>query len=78
MSQVDYLEILRLWAFKYSKNRISTSVHSSHHTVEDVIAAAAAAGIVWPLGDDVTNEDIQEILLCVCFSVYHAGLPVHP
>ena len=62
MSQVDYLEILRLWALKYSKNRISTSVHSSHHTVEDVIAAAAAAGIVWPLGDDVTNEDIQEIL----------------
>ena len=62
MSQVDYLEILRLWALKYSKNRISTSVHSSHHTVEDVIAAAAASGIVWPLGDDVTNEDIQEIL----------------
>ena len=62
MSKVDYLEILRLHALHYSKNRISASVHSSHHTVEDVIAASAAAGLSWPLEDDVTNEDIQEIL----------------
>ena len=62
MSKVDYLEILRLHALHYSKNRISASVHSSHHTVVDVIAASAAAGLSWPLEDDVTNEDIQEIL----------------
>ena len=47
---------------KYSKNRISNNIHSSHHTVEDVIAAAAAAGITRPLDNDVTNQDIQEIL----------------
>jgi hypothetical protein len=31
-------------------------------TVAEVIKATAAAGITWPLDDDVTNEDIQEIL----------------
>lgn len=45
INKVDDLEILRLWAIKYSNNRISISVHGSHHTVEDVIAAAAAVGI---------------------------------
>ena len=58
MSKVDYLEILRLRSLNYSKNRISASVHSSHHTVEDVLAAASAAGIAWPLEDDVTNGQV--------------------
>ena len=45
MSQVDYLEILRLRSLRYSKNSISASVHSSHHTVEDVLDAADAKSI---------------------------------
>lgn len=51
MSQVDYLEILRLWSLRYSKNSISASVHSSHHTVEDVLDAADAKSISWPMNE---------------------------
>ena len=34
----------------------------SRDTVAEVLKAATAAGISWPLDDSVTNEDIQEIL----------------
>ena len=62
MSQVDYLEILRLRSLRYSKNSISASVHSSHHTVEDVLAAADAKSIAWPIDDDVTNAELELLL----------------
>ena len=59
---VDYREILRLQDLGDSQRSIALKVQSSRNTVSAVIVAAQAAGVSWPLGDDVTNEDISEIL----------------
>ena len=37
-------------------------LNCSRHTISEVLVQAAAAGLKWPLEDDVTNEDIQETL----------------
>ena len=58
----NYREILRLHSPGNSQRSIAREVQSSRDTVSDVIKAANAAGIAWPLDDDVTNEDIQDIL----------------
>lgn len=58
----NYREILRLHSLGNSQRSIAGEVHSSRDTVADAIKAAKAASITWPLDDDVTNEDIQEIL----------------
>ena len=58
----NYREILRLHSLGNSLRSIAREVHSSRDNVADTIKAAEAAGIIWPLDDDVTNEDIQEIL----------------
>ena len=58
----NYREILRLHSLGSSQRSIAREVQSSRDTVAEVIKATAAAGIAWPLDDDVTNEDIQEIL----------------
>ena len=58
----SYREILRLHSLGSSQRSIAREVQSSRDTVADVIKAAKAAGITWPLDDDVANEDIQEIL----------------
>ena len=59
---VDYREILRLRSLGDSIRTIARSVCSGRDTVSEVLKAAEAAGIAWPLEDDVTNEDIQAIL----------------
>ena len=59
---VDYREILRLRSLGDSIRTIARSVCSGRDTVSEVLKAAEAAGIVWPLEDDVTNEDIQAVL----------------
>ena len=59
---VDYREILRLQDLGDSQRSIVLKVQSSRNTVAAVIVAAKAAGVFWPLDDDVTNEDISEIL----------------
>ena len=59
---VDYREILRLQDLGDSQRSIALKVQSSRNTVSAVIVAAQAAGVSWPLDDDVTNEDISEIL----------------
>lgn len=59
---VDYREILRLQNLGDSQRSIALKVQSSRNTVSEVITAAKAAGISWPLSDDVTNADISEIL----------------
>ena len=58
----NYREILRLHSLGTSQRSIAREVQSSRDTVADAIKAADAAGLVWPLDDDVTNEDIQELL----------------
>ena len=59
---VDYREILRYDSLGYSRKQITLTVHSSHHTVEDTLNAAKEKGITWPLDEDITNGDLQEIL----------------
>ena len=59
---VDYREILRLNSLGYTNRRIEATVHSSHHTVENTLKAAKAAGVTWPLEEDITNEELQSIL----------------
>ena len=40
VDMVDYREILRLNSLGYSRRRISSMVGSSHHTVDQTLAAA--------------------------------------
>ena len=58
----NYREILRLRSLGSSQRSIARELCSSRDTVADVIRAAEAAGITWPLDDDITNEDLREIL----------------
>ena len=58
----NYREILRLNSLGSSQRNIAREVKSSRDTVAEAIKAAKAAGITWPLDDDITNEDIREIL----------------
>lgn len=59
---VDYREILRQHSLGGSKASIALSVHSSRNTVRDVIRAATAKNICWPLDFDITNKDLELLL----------------
>ena len=59
---VNYKEILRLSHEGYSQRQIESSVHCSRHTVRDTLSAAERNGIIWPLEESVTNEQIGAIL----------------
>lgn len=59
---IDYREILRLEDLKHSRRSIALETQSSRNTVAAVLVAAKAAGISWPLDDDVTNQELQELL----------------
>jgi len=59
---IDYREILRLQDLKHSQRSIALETQSSRNTVAAVLIAAKAAGISWPLDDDVTNQELQELL----------------
>lgn len=58
----DYRNILRLHSQGHSQREIARELCSSRHTISEVLSGQKAAGIVWPLENDVTNEDIQAIL----------------
>lgn len=59
---VDYREILRRHSLGDSIRAIALGVNSSRDTVSATLRAASAAGVEWPLDDDVSNADIQDIL----------------
>lgn len=59
---VNYREILRLNNLGYSQRQIAASLHSSRHTIRDVLILASSAGIKWPLDEAVTNQFIHEVL----------------
>lgn len=59
---IDYRDILRLHYLGRSQRSIALEVQSSRDTVAATLTVARAAGISWPLDDEITNEDIQEIL----------------
>lgn len=56
---IDYREILRLHSKGHSQRTICSGVHCSDHTVRNVLQAAAAQGIHWPLDEDITNADLE-------------------
>ena len=59
---VDYREILRLHSLGNSQRSIALGVQSSRDTVSAVLIAAKAAGVSWPLRDEITNQELQEFL----------------
>lgn len=71
---VDYREILRLDAEGYSQREIARSVHSSHHTVADVLQTADQKGLKWPVDQDFGNDKLQEILFPEKHSSYSGYL----
>ncbi len=58
---IDYREILRLHSKGHSQRTICSGVHCSDHTVRNVLQAAAAQGIEWPLDEDITNADLEQL-----------------
>ena len=67
---VDYREILRLDSDPAKGLRsIAALVHSSRNTVREVRAAAQEAGVTWPLDEDVTNEELRDILFPKRFAI---------
>ena len=60
---VNYRKILQLDADKnVSVRDLLTSAHCSFRSYTSTIEAAKVKGIKWPLDDDVTNEELQELL----------------
>ena len=59
---IDYRNILRLYSEGHSQRAMERELYCSRHTISNVLDKAKKAGISWPLGDDVTNEMIQELL----------------
>lgn len=59
---IDYREILRLHNLGKSQRSIALVIQSSRDTVAATITAAKAAGVFWPLDNNVSNEDLQDIL----------------
>ena len=58
----DYREMLRLQGLQYSQRAIARSTGSSRNTVEKVLALSARLHLTWPLSDDVTNADLEQLL----------------
>jgi len=59
---VNCLEILRLKQLGYSQRTIESMLHCSRHTVRQVLEEATKQGIYWPLDEDVTNADLEQLL----------------
>ena len=59
---IDYRNILRLYSEGHSQRAMERELYCSRHTISNVLDKAKKAGISWPVGDDVTNEMIQELL----------------
>lgn len=59
---INYREILRLHAMKQSQRTIRSSVHCSDHTIRSVLEEAARKGINWPLDEEITNADLEQLL----------------
>ncbi len=75
----NYLEILRLDSLNHSQRTIESTVHCSRHTVRSVLQATKEKQIAWPLNDDITNAELEEILFPGKYkSVYRYVEPDYP
>ena len=59
---VNYKEILRLSHEGYSQRQLESSLHCSRHTIREVLTAAKANGITYPLDDSFSSEQLEAIL----------------
>ena len=59
---VNYKEILRLSHEGYSQRQLESSLHCSRHTIRNVLTAAKANEITYPLDDSFNNEQLETIL----------------
>ena len=59
---VKYREILRLAAMGVSQNSIAFSCGCAQSTVSDVLRAARAHGLAWPLPEEMGDTAIRERL----------------
>lgn len=57
----NYLEILRLDSLSHSQRTIESTVHCSRYTIRSVLQAAKEKQITWPLDDDITNAELEEM-----------------
>jgi transposase len=58
---VNYREILRLRSLDYSQRQVSASAHCSRETVSTVYKLADLHGLVWPLPEDLSNQNIRDL-----------------
>ena len=58
----NYREILRLSRLQYSQRTIESMAHCPKHTVRDVLQAASEQGVSWPLSNDITNAELEQLL----------------
>ena len=71
---VDYREIIRLGSDpNYSQRQIEAAVHSSHHTISEILSKAKEMGITWPLDDSVTNSELKAMM----FPEKHSPIAVY-
>ena len=47
---------------KQSQRTIRSSVHCSDHTIRSVLEGATRKGINWPLDEEITNADLEQLL----------------
>ena len=59
---VNYREILRLQSLGQNITQIAKAIHGSRHTVRDVEKLAKKKGICWPLSDELTDQNIHDLL----------------
>ena len=59
---VNYREILRLHSLNHSQREIARASGSSRNTVSEVLRAAAEQKVTWPLDDDITDLDLENLL----------------
>ncbi len=57
-----YREILRLHSMGLSQEEIASSCSASKRTVNNALRAAKEKGISWPLGDGMTDNDLDDLL----------------
>lgn len=61
-TMVNYREILRLTALGNSVRKTMGIIHCSDHTIKAVLDRAEQVKITWPLDNDVTNADLEQLL----------------
>lgn len=59
---VNYREILRLNSLGHSNSFVASSCGSSRNTVSKVLRLAKEKDIGWPIPDELTNRDLEQLL----------------